>query len=1664
MPRPEQFKVIQQLRAERVALDAELMQATLDTERAKRERDQLLASGADRETLARAGEQLNQAAARYRLAREERLGALTRLAAQSAAAAADQRRAAALFEGLEGYLPIALMPVRLETRYAANASALQIRIYPDAVNIQRHTEGLTAAEQNAGRAYWQAQWDARPEQAEDESEEQWRMRQQRPQALWAEMVRALRAPRAAFVVRVMRPANATLLDQPGAPADPPAFPEDVETASRLSAQPIAVMLPDRFCAVGYARNGEVVFRKFGTVVPDVLAMSPVIEPGDAKPPAQTAAPFSGEAAWLADYASAEKLGMAISIRPADILLRGYALAEGLERLVVFGIDWTLTPEDAAAGIGGLLDAHAATGGLAFLPIGTPTNNTSAESAGHSPAFDRDGTQTAAPATTPADGTRAIDALRTAFGMTEASFAGEHVAKAELDETTLASHMANALYRGLAGNYLEHYWTRAEGHAASDATLSAIREHAVRFVRPAGPLQPLRIDTQPYAILPVVATARYQPSSGFEGGLRDLLALLRPSWQSAVNGVTRFDGTAAATNTLLRQGPWAQSVSYREVKEETLGSAVQDAVGQFQSGVRFTPGGFFLKALTITQGAQTNTAALLAALAVSKLVLQPDPNVLPRSLAWVQADKEIKTREAAANALLPEDANYIRDLGKALDEKRDIKGAAAQLRSASSLLAGLLAYSVDQEADQAAALLLRQVLHARAPQNQSLRLRVPMTVGIETAVEDEQSFIVQHAAQLTQVRIPQVTGDISVTAQAVKQAAAVARNNEVRIAQWHEQIDLSAIDAWRQPAARHTHDLATVRASLAFLEQRTVGELNWAFRTTLDMFDWRLDAWITSLATRRLAELRVSKDEAGQAQRVPGIHVGAWGFVEGLKPDPPNNRESLGHMLMPSMRHAAAAAILRSGYLSNDAAARAAFDLDLSSRRVRAATAIYEGLAQGQAIAALLGYRFERGLRDGLLGEFILDYRRRYPLRPVALNAQGNASDQPVESVAARDVVDGVKLIESGPPVLNVVPAGQRPAVQALLDDLKNVWDAVADLSIAEATFQIAQGNVERAAAALAVLDKQSMPVEAQVARSPRDGVTYTQRVALLLDADAAQPQGWPWDSTAAAEPRLNAWLAELIGDPQRFVVQGRAFVGDVLENEVLKLSPADLGVSPMALLQALDAPGAGRSDVRTGAHDALTAPDPNKPQVAELSRLRLVVAERFNQIATEKFGSQAFVHIEEKPASAAERGLVHFEILLGMARRLVTRARPAMRHDLAVIEGKFDRDNAEGDYPGVDAAELDARAISAADAFITLANNLIAALPAAANAPLNAPVIEAALMALRPYGVLGAEQEWHRSFTSIESKNEALRGRAMTAGNDVKVRLTRITDQRAAALAPGTKLAAIVQAGIDTLKTIFGKDFAVLPLFTMDVAAGEVNASLAAQQGLTAGDASVIAGWLPKMAKVREGVDHLQSLLLAREMLVGAYDDGRFGVLQSPAKVNAVWAALPGAWPDAPGDDITQSDILQSARQRPQLAIALHAPAGLPQTISGDTRLAALICDDWAETVPLHTSTAAIAFHYDAPGARPPQTILLAVPPRKDMANWTFDDVLATVNETIELAKLRAVCPAQLSGAVNLALPMNMIQDAQTPLVPGFNVKGLATTAYLNASSAGVKVLARGKV
>ena len=118
--------------------------------------------------------------------------------------------------------------------------------------------------------------------------------------------------------------------------------------------------------------------------------------------------------------------------------------------------------------------------------------------------------------------------------------------------------------------------------------------------------------------------------------------------------------------------------------------------------------------------------------------------------------------------------------------------------------------------------------------------------------------------------------------------------------------------------------------------------------------------------------------------------------------------------------------------------------------------------------------------------------------------------------------------------------GPSPAEQGLIGSIVaealDLADSVSDLLLAEGAHQIVQGNPVRAAAAMAIADKQSLPIETQVDRTPRGGASYTQRIAVLCPAPS---DAWPDDRRARAEPAVNAWVASMLGDRRSAIVSSR---------------------------------------------------------------------------------------------------------------------------------------------------------------------------------------------------------------------------------------------------------------------------------------------------------------------------------------------------------------------------------------------------------------------------------------------------------------------------------------------------------------------------------------------
>ena len=188
------------------------------------------------------------------------------------------------------------------------------------------------------------------------------------------------------------------------------------------------------------------------------------------------------------------------------------------------------------------------------------------------------------------------------------------------------------------------------------------------------------------------------------------------------------------------------------------------------------------------------------------------------------------------------------------------------------------------------------------------------------------------------------------------------------------------------------------------------------RGALDLSSHRLDAWVTSFATKRLKSMR-QKDPAG-------VYLGGYGWVEDLQPGPPRTevtpppgepgpvfafRNDPGFVHAPSLEHAATVAVLRSGHLTRwphaGSAGRSAGDRSVV--RTRPHRAIPAGwCAIRPAARRLAGV----SLRARPARAWARRLHRCVPHIAPIKSARVDETGQPVEFVSATHVVDGLDLV------------------------------------------------------------------------------------------------------------------------------------------------------------------------------------------------------------------------------------------------------------------------------------------------------------------------------------------------------------------------------------------------------------------------------------------------------------------------------------------------------------------------------------------------------------------------------------------------------------------------------------------------------------------------------
>ena len=640
-------------------------------------------------------------------------------------------------------------------------------------------------------------------------------------------------------------------------------------------------------------------------------------------------------------------------------------------------------------------------------------------------------------------------------------------------------------------------------------------------------------------------------------------------------------------------------------------------------------------------------------------------------------------------------------------------------------------------------------------------------------------------------------------------------------------------------------LALARRSVPALEQLLVG--------TLDLCSHRLDAWITSLATRRLAALR--------ARRSGVAFVGGYGWVEDLRPQ--SRRASDGYIHAPSLDQATTAAVLASAHLSHRVpSGPAPFALDLSSERMRLARGLIDGVRQGQPLAALLGYRLERSLHQARLDRVIDELRKAAPLASTP-----TAPTVATESLAASNVVHGLDIIdrydrgdEPFPTIYNFL---EHDEVHRLWDEftaLKDQVDALGDLLLAEGVFQATRGSLDRPSATLDSIARGETVSVPEVLDTPRSGIGLTHRVVTLLGAPVQTP-GYTHQARGLAEPYLNSWVAQLLGSPVR--VRFRATYVDPSTGAPFNVTGvtrevrfSDLRVSALDVLYMAEARNAkerGELELRIRYFLKRIPPPAGIPPDFEL---------RLDYSRAAHWPLNTMLSLDE-----------YLEQVRAV-RRLVSSARPLSAEALALPE--------DGAPPAVEVADLKRRAVLAENALRLVRTDLRALLDG--PTPVDLEALRAVLMRAPYFGIYSAVPQ--SAIGDTPRDRAVLLEQAAGVDHELAQRIAALEAQPAA---PTTDADAQVERETERLQLIFGRDFVVLPRFKIanpDTLAQAFGASMTLQ----AGDVTAVNTFVTRAARVRDGVSRLMDALRYAEAIDNLVPS--FTVGQLPVTAGDRWVAL----------------------------------------------------------------------------------------------------------------------------------------------------------------------------
>jgi hypothetical protein len=1276
--------------------------------------------------------------------------------------------------------------------------------------------------------------------------------------------------------------------------------------------------------------------------------------------------------WITDFLEAERAGMALRL-PLDSAQQA---RDGLLSLLVIGVKASLDAPTTHQTVADWIDAHHYTGGISLLPNGTPTNNTAQEDSDYTAdpkgydTYEVEQKEKASLVTAGSDGERLAQAL----GIPARLFA--HVAHADQQTDTAARAMNIALWPATWGHYLKQML--ADDFFDSDRWwgqkmqwIEWARLHYRDQVRGGGPLAALRIDQQPYGLLPATSLSRWKPeetAQEFYHVLPDVLRTLRGFWDDSTGDVPR----AAGFN------PNDSDAAYRRLLE-ILQVHAQSQL--FYGRVRLSRTAWMNHLLRSGNAIQHDLNQWLKAEGKADTFFNTQilrPVGINRPDTSIRLARSLYTDHAAAlcvDLIEPDAPEYLR----LMNDKRDY--TALKSESPFSNL------SIIEEPS----LLYLLVRYAALLQHGELAFHALLKQGV-VSLDD---WIIPEVAD---VEPDEETGlpRQSATQQWVERLAQETNQTPLDVLNGNASLDPTgqrAVDSFQDFWQNGVMPLSQL--GIPQLEQHLV--------ETLDTTAYRLDAWMTSLPTHRLFQQRQNQPE--------GLHIGGYGWLEHLAAAADGaSRQTDAHFVhAPSLSQATTAAVLRNGYLTRaNGTGSNPLALDMSSDRMRLATQMFAGIRAGLSLGELLGYRFERSLREHLQSDIdtvISRFRQQFPL--VAGKRENGPSN--TDAAARSQVVDGLALVRAwrqgkSLPSTDGSTGGDAETYVAQLAD---IVDAMKDLSLCEAVFQHVSGSTDAAAASLEAISRGEVPPpEANVLESGRRGSGVTHRVMLVLNRKAQATT-----HRTSAAPYLAAWAEEMLPPLQNvvFTARYRDADGNIIAwtepdgtqhtERTIGLDELDIAPLDVVYIMREGSPTAQADWERRLRRYVMHTRNFHIPADAQtefvfnLSRTDIVTVPELWELARSVYaimsGNRPLqsedwhrpLDLSEEPQPSSDPRGSRLDPLVTTFRNQVSQLRQEFSYSLPQ---DADKQQKLASLAGVENASK-------------LPNNLLD-LPPGTDLQSFCDILDTPdlsqldplrdmLMKLADFGIPG----------SVPRSNA---GETSAARADLVAQIGSLYEQLQQRRAQAADASRTVG---ERYAALFGEDFQPLP---PTVVLDSTHPALA--QNLLSQNSNAAAEWFRRAAQVRDALQSFQDALLYAEAINGK-SYMHFEVAQLPYQKDARWIAL------------------TFDKQDGSMSLVILAPNGVTpsQPVYG------LFIDEWTELVPDKTQTTGITFQYDAPGACAPNAMLLAVSP--DGNPWTAEVLRDIVRETLDLAQLRAVDPDILRDLGHF-LPAALISEAETDM------------------------------